>query len=130
MAPSAMGPSLAWLLRPTLARSRRLVALMAGTADDHGLEHVTEWLTLTARSTRTTGAPGPLPRALLERWRGRRVAVLAGERDAFFPPGRLAGPCSLHLGQHVETVPGAGHLLTDQRPDVVACHAARRLAGP
>lgn len=128
MAPSVVGPSLTWLLRPTPARSRRLVALMAGADGDHGLEHVTEWLTLTARSTRSTGAPGPLPRELLERWRDRNVAVVTGELDVFFPPGRLDQPCRRHLGQEVETVPGAGHLLTDQRPDLVAEHAARLLA--
>jgi len=126
--PGSVGPSLAWLFRPTPARSRRLVVLMAGADGDHGLEHVTEWLTLTARSTRSTGAPGPLPRELLERWRDRNVAVVTGELDVFFPPGRLDQPCRHDLGQAGETVPGAGHLLTDQRPGLVAEHAARLLA--
>jgi len=120
MSPAVVGRSLVWLARPTPARTRRVVALMAGTADDRGLEHVTEWLTLTARSTRTTGAPGPLPSGLLERWRGRPVAVVAGAADVFFPPARLAEPTRRHLGCEVEAVPGAGHLLTDQRPEVVA----------
>lgn len=128
MTPAVVGRSLAWLLRPTPARTRRLVALMAGAADDRGLEDVTEWLTLTARCTRTTGAPGPLPGHLVERWRERPVAVLSGERDVFFPPARLAGPTLRHLGQEVEPVPGAGHLLVDQRPDLVADRAARLLA--
>lgn len=128
MTPAVVGRSLAWLVRPTPARTGRLVALMAGTGDDRGLEPVTEWLTVTARSTRTTGAPGPLPGELLQRWRGRPVAVLTGARDVFFPPGRLAGPARRHLGQEVEAVPGAGHLLTDQRPDVVAERVTRLLA--
>lgn len=120
MSPAVVGRSLAWLVRPTPARTRRLVALMAATDDDRGMEHVTEWLTLTARSTRTTGAPGPLSTGLLERWHGRPVVVVAGAADVFFPPARLAGPARRHLGLDVETVPGAGHLLTDQRPELVA----------
>ena len=129
MAPAVVGRSVAWLVRPTAARTGRLVALMAGADDDRGLEQVTEWLTLTARSTRTTGAPGPLPDHLLERWRGHPVTVVAGELDVFFPPGRLSGPALRHLGREVETVPGAGHLLTDQRPDLVG-DRARDLLGP
>ncbi|HEX4977357.1 MAG TPA: alpha/beta hydrolase [Nocardioides sp.] len=128
MAPAVVVRSVAWLVRPTPARTRRLVALMAGADDDAGLEHVTEWLTLTARSTRTTGAPGPLPGETLDRWRGHPVVVVAGERDVFFPPGRLSGPARRHLGREVETVPGAGHLLSDQRPDLVA-DRARALLG-
>ena len=129
MTPAVVGRSLAWLARPTAARTRRLVALMAGAEDDRGLEHVTEWLTLTARSTRTTGAPGPVPGHLLDRWRGHPVTVVAGELDVFFPPNRLSAPALRHLGREVEPVPGAGHLLTDQRPDLVA-DRARVLLGP
>lgn len=129
MSPAVVGRSLAWLARPTPARTRRVVALMAGTADDRGLEHVTEWLTLTARGTRTTGAPGPLPTRLLARWQGRPVSVVAGALDAFFPPARLAEPARRHLGRDVEAVAGAGHLLTDQRPELVA-DRVRTLLGP
>lgn len=123
MTPAVVGRSLTWLVRPTHDRTRRLVALMAGADDDRGLEHVTEWLTLAARSTRTTGAPGPLPSGHLEQWRDRPVGLLTGARDVFFPPSRLAGPARRRLGHDVEQVPGAGHLLADQRPDLVADRA-------
>jgi pimeloyl-ACP methyl ester carboxylesterase len=121
LTPAVMIRSVAWLLRPDRRRTRRLVDLMAGGPGAAAVpDEVVEWLALTARDTRTTGAPGPLPAGVVERWRGRRVAVLAGAHDAFFPPQRLAAPARDRLGVPVDTVPGAGHLLTDQHPDVVA----------
>jgi pimeloyl-ACP methyl ester carboxylesterase len=119
--------SLAWLLRPTPARSARLVTLMAA-GQPGGPDEVTEWMTLVARSTRTTGAPGPLPGPMLDRWRGHPVRVLVGAGDVFFPPRRLAHPVRRHLGVELEIVADAGHLLVDQRPDVVAAAVAAALA--
>jgi pimeloyl-ACP methyl ester carboxylesterase len=124
LTPSLLGRSLAWLLRPTPRSTRRLVALMAGEpARAAGLDDAVEWLTLVARCTRTTGAPGPLPSRIVERWRERPVRVLSGERDVFFSPDRLAGPVRDLLGGEVVTVRGAGHLVVDQCPDVVVDHA-------
>lgn len=128
--PAVLVRSIAWLVRPSTRRSRRLVDLMAGrTGGSDGLEPVTDWMTLVARRTRTTGAPGPLPAGVLDRWRGRRVRVLVGGHDVFFPPARIAGPAREHLGAAVEVVDAAGHLLVDQEPALVAQHA-RWLAGP
>lgn len=111
--------TLPWLLRPDADRSARMVELMAGEPmTDH--QHLTEWMTLIARSTRTTGAPGPLPDDTLARWHAHPARVLVGERDVFFPPSRLEGRSRRHLRVTTDVVPGAGHLLIDQRPDVVA----------
>jgi len=129
LTPAVLTRSVAWLVRPNARRSRRLVELMAGgVGGAYGLEPVTEWMTTIARCTRTTGAPGPLPTDVLDRWRGRAVHVLVGARDVFFPPARIAGPARAHLGATVEAVDAAGHLLVDQRPDLVADHARRLLA--
>ena len=117
--------SLAWLLRPSDLHSARLVRLMTGigaedvTAEPGAAEEA-RWLTLVARSTRSSGAPGPLPPGLLARWRGHDVRLLVGEHDVFFPPARLVRPAERHLGHRVDVVPGAGHLLTGAWHDVVA----------
>lgn len=119
--------TLPWLLRPTDTRSAALVALMSGEPDA-AHPQVVEWMTLVARATRTTGAPGPLPAATLARWRGKRVRVLTGAGDVFFPPSTLQGPVRRHLGIDVDVVPGAGHLLVDQRPDAAGDRLAEELA--
>jgi pimeloyl-ACP methyl ester carboxylesterase len=127
LSPTMLTRSIAWLTRPTRARSRRLVDLMAGGPIDADLEPVVDWLTLVAMCTRTTGAPGPLPSGVIDRWQGREGRVLVGERDVFFPPARLAGPAR-RLGATLEVVPDAGHLLVDQRPDLVAAAVSELLA--
>jgi pimeloyl-ACP methyl ester carboxylesterase len=118
--------SMAWLLRPTPARSRRLVDLMAG-GGGADLEPLVEWLTLVARSTRATGAPGPLPARTLDRWHDRSTRVLVGERDVFFTPAMLAEPAR-RLGTTLDAVPDVGHLLTDQRPDLVVAAVSEVLS--
>ena len=123
LAPGTLALSLAWLLRPTDRRSARLVDLMAGPASSTDLSRLVEWMTLAARSTRTSGAPGPLPQDVLARWRGHDVRVLAGEHDVFFPPDRLVDPALRLLGVRLEVVREAGHLLPDQRPEAVVAAA-------
>ena len=118
--------SLAWLMRPTSARSGRLVGLMTGSQRP-GLETLVEWLTLVARGTHTTGAPGPLPAAALDNWLGRDVRILAGAQDVFFPPDALRGPAR-RLGASLDVAPDAGHLLCDQRPELVVTAVAEALA--
>jgi pimeloyl-ACP methyl ester carboxylesterase len=126
--PSLLAHTLGWLMWPTPARSRRVVDLMAGPGDG-ALDDVVAWMTLVARGTRTTGAPGPLPEELPARWRDRPVRVLVGEHDAFFPLRRLAPAARRLLGTEVEVVPRTGHLLVDQRPAVAAA-AVTSLATP
>ena len=111
--------STSWVTRPDERRSTRLVELMSGPEPVPSSDSVVEWMTLIARSTRTTGAPGPQPPDVLDRWRARDVRVLVGEHDTFFPPERLEDRVRSHLGVALEVVHGAGHLLVDQRPDVL-----------
>lgn len=131
--PRVLAATLPWLARPNLTRSMRLVRLLSGRQRTPAAASAAEWLTLVARSTRTTGAPGPLPPGDLTRWRGRTTSVLVGAEDVFFPPARLRPAAAELLGVEPVVVPGAGHLLADERPTVVleavagiaaACRAA------
>jgi pimeloyl-ACP methyl ester carboxylesterase len=108
-----------WVLRPTERRSRALVELMSGPAarPDPALA---EWLTLVARDSRTTGAPGALPGDVVSRWTGRPVRVLVGEHDCFFPPDRVGPAATQRLGSPVEVLPGLGHLAVEENPELVA----------
>jgi pimeloyl-ACP methyl ester carboxylesterase len=78
-----------------------------------------DWLTLVARHTRTTGAPGPLPAASVRRWRSTPVVVAAGEHDRLFAPARLRGPVRDVLGAELALIGDAGHFVPDERPDAV-----------
>jgi pimeloyl-ACP methyl ester carboxylesterase len=111
--------SLPWLLRPTPARSRAVLKLMCGpdTSPDSTL---VEWMTLVARNTRTSGAPGPLPKDVLSRWRGSPLRVLVGEHDCFFPASRVRRSARDRLGVETEVLAGLGHLVTDEAPHLVA----------
>ena len=111
--------TLPWVLRPSASSSRRLIEYMSapGAAVDPAL---VEWLTLVARTTRTTGAPGRLPRATTGSWQRRNVQVMIGEHDCFFPVGRLAVEARAQLGREPHVVAGAGHLLVEERPEAVA----------
>jgi len=128
LSPRMLWRSIGWLLRPTPTKSRRLLDLMAGGSGDPRVETLVDWMTLVARCTRSTGAPGPLPARVLERWRGRNLQILVGELDAFFPPGRIAGP-TRHLGARLNVAPNTGHLFVDQRPELVAATARQILKG-
>jgi pimeloyl-ACP methyl ester carboxylesterase len=110
--------TLPWLLRPGPAGSRRLLDYMSAPGSNLDAALV-EWLTLVARTTRTTGAPGPLPRPTTARWQRRNVQVMVGEHDCFFPPERLAVATRSQLGQEPQVVTGAGHLLVEERPEAV-----------
>jgi pimeloyl-ACP methyl ester carboxylesterase len=125
LSPTILWRSIAWLQRPTPARSRRLIEMMLGGSGSGGDSH-TDWLTLVAKSTRTTGAPDPLPIDVLDRWHGENLGVLVGERDVFFTPAALSEPVR-RLGATLDVVPEAGHLLTDQRPDLVVAACSQVL---
>ncbi len=119
LSPAILAASTPWLLSPGDGASRRLLALMSGP-EHLPSEDLVAWMTLVARSCRTTGAPGPLPDATLEAWSGSNVTVVSGEDDRFLPLGRLAAASRQRLGVLPGLVPGAGHLLVDEEPKLVA----------
>jgi pimeloyl-ACP methyl ester carboxylesterase len=118
--PRVLAATLPWLVRPSSSRSARLVRVMSGPSQalPDAPAHA-RWLTLVARATRTTGAPGPLPADVLARWRDHATVVLAGAEDVFFPPARLRPRALEYLGVDPVVVAGTGHLLTEQDPTAV-----------
>ena len=108
-----------WLVRRTDSASRRLLDYMSGPGHVPAADLV-EWMTVVARSARTSGAPGPLPDAELIRWSGHRVRVVVGDHDVFFHVDRLRQPCQTKLGVDPFVAGGAGHLLVDEQPELVA----------
>jgi pimeloyl-ACP methyl ester carboxylesterase len=119
VSPEMLRASLPWLVHPSEQGARRLLDYMSG-ADHAPPEDLVEWLTLVARSARTTGAPGPLPDETLGAWQGHEVTVVVGEDDRFIPLGRLAAASRQRLGVLPGVVPGAGHLLVEEEPKLVA----------
>ncbi len=120
---SVLRASVPWALRPTEQRSRALLELMSGpgASVDPALDStLVEWMTLVSRESRTTGAPGPLPDALVSRWWGRGVRVLVGEHDCFFPARRVTSAARERLGVDTEELAGLGHLVVDEAPLRVA----------
>jgi pimeloyl-ACP methyl ester carboxylesterase len=108
-----------WLVGRHNVGSRRLLGYMSGPGHIPRTDLV-DWMTVVARSCRTTGAPGPLPHADLVRWKGHDVRVAVGAHDVFFPFRRLQGACRVELDQEALLVPGAGHLLVDEEPELAA----------
>ena len=114
-----LGATVPWLVRRNEAGARRLLQFMSGPGHTPADDQI-EWMTMVARACRTTGAPGPLPDDTLLRWKGRPVQIAVGEHDVFFPVGKLEGPCREKLGREPSVVPGAGHLLVDEEPEIVS----------
>ncbi|MGD9482828.1 alpha/beta hydrolase [Streptomyces sp. TRM70308] len=117
--PRVLAVSLPWLLRPDERRGARLLDVLTGPGTAPRAELAT-WLTLVARSCRSSLAPAPLPGPVLERARAVPNAVATGEHDVFLPPRRLTRPARARLGVPVRTLPGAGHLAPDTDPALVA----------
>ena len=105
--------TLPWLLRRDEPGARRLLQFMSGPAHVPSARLV-EWMTLVARTCRTTGAPGPYPATVVTNWTGRNVRVAVGDHDVFFPVDRLRDVCRSRLGTDPTVVEGAGHLLGDE----------------
>jgi pimeloyl-ACP methyl ester carboxylesterase len=124
--PGTLAATLPWLLRPTPARSARLLGEMHARGRSPSPEHV-DWMTLVARHVRTSLAPSPLPQAVLDRWRGTPRAVLCGDQDCFLPVPPLAAAARAKLGAEVDVVTNAGHLTPEDQPARVA-EAAGALA--
>jgi pimeloyl-ACP methyl ester carboxylesterase len=110
-----LAATLPWLTFPSAASSGRLLRLMLGPGRTPRPALI-DWMTLIARHTRTSGAPGPLPEATLARLR-TPVAVVTGEHDVFFPPRRLGPATRRLLGADLRVIAGAGHLTNEEDPD-------------
>lgn len=101
--------SAAWLLRPTIEHTRRMLRLfVAPGADPPEIE--VEWMDLMATCCRTTLAPPPLPAELLARRAEQPCVVGVGEHDRFLPPDRLAPAVRRTMNLDVRVFPGVGHL--------------------
>lgn len=120
MSGAILRTALPWMLRPAAPRSASLLRLMSATADAGPDPALVEWMTLVARDTRSTGAPGPLPDHVLDRWQGRPVTVLVGESDCFFPPDRVRAPARAKLGVAIDVLAGVGHLAVEEAPELAA----------
>jgi len=73
-------------------------------------------MTLVAKHSRSSGAPGlveppilPVPRR-----------VVSGDHDVFLPVERLRPAVRRTLGVDLEILAGAGHLVVDEEPEVLA----------
>ncbi len=116
--PGVLATSTAWFLRPSDARSRRLIERMQAPGHPAPRD-LAEWFTLVGRHTRSEGAPGPVGDAVLARWQDTPRAVLTGEDDTFFPPAKLAPVARQSLDTKAVVVPDAGHLLPHEHPQTV-----------
>ncbi|WP_405442271.1 alpha/beta hydrolase [Streptomyces avidinii] len=115
LAPGLPAASATWFMRPTPARSTRLLHAMLAPGHQPRAELV-EWMTLVARHSRSSGAPGraDLPRHAVPR------LVASGAHDAFLPPRRLAPVVRATLGTGLHVIPDAGHLVVEEHPDRLA----------
>jgi pimeloyl-ACP methyl ester carboxylesterase len=114
--PSAvLRATMPWLLRPTEPRSRALLRHLTapGRSPDPAL---VEWMTLVARHTKPSGAPGPLPSAVTVRWRTVCRRAVSGEYDCFLPPHRVGPAVRDRLDMELTTLPRLGHLSVDDDP--------------
>ncbi|HEU4515290.1 MAG TPA: alpha/beta hydrolase [Nocardioidaceae bacterium] len=118
MTRAVLATALPWMLRPTSARSAALLDLMSGPSAAPAPDLVT-WLTLVAGDTRSSGAPGPLPGRITDRWRTRPVTVLVGSHDCFFPAERLGPAARDRLDAPVVVLDGLGHLAVEEDPELV-----------
>lgn len=119
VSPGTLAATMAWLARRTPTSSARLLRHMHARNEAPSREHV-EWMTLVARHVRTSLAPSPLPRHVLDRWRETPRAVLCGEQDCFLPVRPLARAVRAGLGTDLQVVEGAGHLVPEDQPWKVA----------
>ena len=117
LTPRLIATSTAWFVRPTDARSARLIERMQ--APGHAAPpELAEWFTLVGRHTRSEGAPGPVGDDVLARWRDTRT-VATGEADTFFPPEKVTPVARRALATDPVVVPDAGHLLPHEHPEAV-----------
>ncbi|MEU3601565.1 alpha/beta fold hydrolase [Streptomyces sp. NPDC006798] len=117
--PRLAATAAAWALRPTPARSTRLLRAMH-TPGHEPRPELAMWMTLVARHARSSGAPttATLPARPVPRH------VISGEHDTFLPPHRLRDAVRTLPNIRFDVVPAAGHLITDEHPDRLAALTA------
>ena len=107
-----------WLVKKDEGSSARLLERMSGPAATVPAD-LPGWMTLVARHVRPSLAPRPLGAATLAAVRCP-VHVVTGTSDPFLPARKVGAAAGAISGPTVATeVPGAGHLLPFERPDVV-----------
>ncbi len=116
ISPKLLRVTLPWTVGPGQDSSTRLLNFMSGPDSRYPVHPLAQWMTMVGRYCRTSLAPGPLPPAALVAWRRKKVTVVTGSDDAFFPPTRLHGPARRFLGADVNVVEGAGHLALFEFP--------------
>ncbi|MFF4606487.1 alpha/beta fold hydrolase [Streptomyces sp. NPDC001339] len=111
LTPTVLAASAAWFLRPAPTHSSRLLRTMLAPGHPPR-EELVNWMTLVARHSRSSGAPGAaaLPA------RSVPLRVVTGEHDVFLPPWRLGPAVRGALGAELGVVSGAGHLVIEERP--------------
>lgn len=125
LTPTVLAASTAWFLRPAPTHSARLLRAMVAPGYQPREDLVT-WMTLVARHSRSSGAPGtavlptrPIPRV-----------VVTGEHDVFLPPKRLITAVQSTLGTELGVVPEAGHLMVEERPEYLSTLVDARASPP
>ncbi|MFF9352437.1 alpha/beta fold hydrolase [Streptomyces sp. NPDC014734] len=115
LTPAVLAASAAWFLRPAPAHSARLLRTMLAPGHQPREDLVT-WMTLVARNSRSSGAPGAavLPARSIPR------LVVTGEHDVFLPPRRLVAAVHNTLGAQLGVVSDAGHLVVEERPEYLS----------
>ncbi|MFD5393292.1 alpha/beta fold hydrolase [Streptomyces sp. NPDC127097] len=115
LTPTVLAASAAWFLRPAPTHSTRLLRAMLAPGRPPR-EELVHWMTLVARHSRSSGAPG----AATPPARSIRRLVVTGEHDAFLPPRRLSPAVRATLGTELGVIPEAGHLVVEERPDLLS----------
>ncbi|KUO16805.1 alpha/beta fold hydrolase [Streptomyces dysideae] len=115
LTPTVLAASAAWFLRPAPTHSARLLRAMLAPGHPPR-EELVNWMTLVARHSRSSGAPGAatLPARSIPR------LVVTGEHDVFLPPRRLGPAVRGTLGAELGVVSQAGHLVVEERPEYLS----------
>nr|WP_238355120.1 alpha/beta hydrolase [Kribbella sandramycini] len=120
LTPAVLLHSTAWFLRPTPARSARLLTTMLAPGHQPP-EQLADWMTLVARHTRTSGDPGRLHTT--HSTPATTIAV-SGSHDVFLPPERLRPAVRDRLHLDLRLVDDAGHLVVHENPAAIAALVA------
>jgi pimeloyl-ACP methyl ester carboxylesterase len=118
--PGLLVDSTRWLRRKDEVSSARLLQRMSGPASSPA-DDLTAWprREVVGRHVRSSLAPRPLPAATLAAIRCP-VHVVTGTDDTFLPARKVGAAAGAISGPTVATeVPGAGHLLPFEEPDVL-----------